>query len=249
MQLPLIGLLKYCPGCKQFKLAPDFCRNKSTPDGLQKQCRDCIKAYNWRPPIRKPNPDAVRECRVCKQPKSYQQLVKRKRVRDGVDTICLECNKVKVKDYGVEHPEWKSKYDRHHYIENREDIIEYQRAYYRKAKGTLRYIAATRTQWQNRRARKLSAPGRYTKENLLTQCKSQNNLCYWCSQPLMRKHADHYFPLSRGGTNWPDNIVISCPHCNHSKNNKIPFEEWQPPNALSDQLLPKTERRCQPRPA
>jgi 5-methylcytosine-specific restriction endonuclease McrA len=31
-------------------------------------------------------------------------------------------------------------------------------------------------------------------------------------------------PLDRGGSNGPENIVIACPECNHSKHNKLPHE-------------------------
>jgi 5-methylcytosine-specific restriction endonuclease McrA len=31
-------------------------------------------------------------------------------------------------------------------------------------------------------------------------------------------------PLSRGGTNGPENIVCSCPACNHKKSDKHPMD-------------------------
>jgi 5-methylcytosine-specific restriction endonuclease McrA len=41
-------------------------------------------------------------------------------------------------------------------------------------------------------------------------------------------HVDHVVPLSRGGSDGPENIVISCPRCNCSKSSKLP-EEWNRP--------------------
>ncbi|MBZ5623051.1 MAG: HNH endonuclease [Acidobacteriia bacterium] len=35
---------------------------------------------------------------------------------------------------------------------------------------------------------------------------------------------DHYIPLSKGGTNFPDNIVLACWPCNNRKRAKLPSE-------------------------
>jgi hypothetical protein len=41
--------MKTCCKCKNRKLESEFCKNKSTADGLQKYCRECKKqiAKNW----------------------------------------------------------------------------------------------------------------------------------------------------------------------------------------------------------
>lgn len=36
---------------------------------------------------------------------------------------------------------------------------------------------------------------------------------------------DHIRPLSRGGSNWPDNLACACASCNRSKNDKT-LDEW-----------------------
>lgn len=55
--------------------------------------------------------------------------------------------------------------------------------------------------------------------------KSQRGLCWWCGEPLKDDfHIDHRVPLSRGGTNDLGNLCCTCPHCNLSKNNKMPWE-------------------------
>lgn len=42
---------------------------------------------------------------------------------------------------------------------------------------------------------------------------------------------DHLIPVSRGGTNDPDNIVVSCRSCNRSKGDRLhwigPIERWR----------------------
>lgn len=70
--------------------------------------------------------------------------------------------------------------------------------------------------------------------------------CYWCGveggyiywsclhkqvigYPSCRDlEWDHWIPLARGGAHAdPFNIVMSCPHCNRSRNSRMPWE-WEP---------------------
>lgn len=46
--------------------------------------------------------------------------------------------------------------------------------------------------------------------------------CYYCGRELKReeKTIDHKLPVSKGGTNNMNNLVICCQHCNSVKNNK-----------------------------
>ena len=60
-------------------------------------------------------------------------------------------------------------------------------------------------------------------------------ICAYCdcdleNAPDIRHAIDHVMPLSRGGTNDLDNLVMSCQPCNSSKGDKILDEEWTPPN-------------------
>jgi 5-methylcytosine-specific restriction endonuclease McrA len=45
---------------------------------------------------------------------------------------------------------------------------------------------------------------------------------------------DHVIPLSRGGSNWPTNLVCACGQCNSRKCDKLPWLEWQPKNPLEN---------------
>jgi 5-methylcytosine-specific restriction endonuclease McrA len=48
-----------------------------------------------------------------------------------------------------------------------------------------------------------------------------------------RKHSpdsasvEHIIPLSRGGTNDPENVVLACRRCNFSKQDRL-LSEWRP---------------------
>jgi 5-methylcytosine-specific restriction endonuclease McrA len=69
---------------------------------------------------------------------------------------------------------------------------------------------------ENRRARKLNAPGSHTKEEWLAKVKACGGRCVYCgSQDRLVR--DHDIPLSRNGSNNISNIVPACRRCNSSK--------------------------------
>lgn len=61
----------------------------------------------------------------------------------------------------------------------------------------------------------------------LSSSLKNTNKCYWCSKIITKKNDkcyDHYYPLSRGGDNLIENIVISCRKCNAKKHAKDPIK-------------------------
>jgi hypothetical protein len=88
------------------------------------------------------------------------------------------------------------------------------------------------TYWRKRRAKKHGAEGKHTVQDISKLYKRQDGCCIYhglnprCHGELADSyHADHIIPLTRGGSNWPDNIQLLCPHCNISKGNKT-HEEY-----------------------
>lgn len=76
---------------------------------------------------------------------------------------------------------------------------------------------------QVRRARKMGAAGSHTLADLKARFEVHGNRCVYCgsSENLT---ADHMIPLSRGGSDWPANIVPACLRCNQSKHTRTYFE-------------------------
>jgi 5-methylcytosine-specific restriction endonuclease McrA len=88
-----------------------------------------------------------------------------------------------------------------------------------------------RVQSHRRRARKLENDGTHTAADIQAQYKSQKGRCWYCGKKVGDKYeVDHRVPLSRGGSNAPENLVIACQFCNRSKGAKL-VHEW------SDRLL------------
>ncbi len=50
--------------------------------------------------------------------------------------------------------------------------------------------------------------------------------CRYCGVKGGRLECDHVVPLSRGGSNEPDNLTAACFDCNRSKRDHL-LEEWQ----------------------
>jgi 5-methylcytosine-specific restriction endonuclease McrA len=98
-------------------------------------------------------------------------------------------------------------------------------------------IAAQRYRWQkanpdriaayhhNRRALALGNGGTHTFSDIQTQYNRQMGKCFYCGKKVGNSyHVDHIVPLSKGGSNGPENIAIACPTCNMRKNAKMPEE-------------------------
>lgn len=78
-----------------------------------------------------------------------------------------------------------------------------------------------------RRAKMQMIEGSFTQAEITELYEEQGGVCFYCSEPLGNDfHRDHYVPLSRGGTNWIENIVLACEPCNLSKGDKLPTE-WK----------------------
>ena len=71
------------------------------------------------------------------------------------------------------------------------------------------------------RARKKGAEGKHSATEVRMLFVGQNGCCAVCRSTLESNyHKDHIVALSRGGSNWIENIQLLCPSCNHRKGTK-----------------------------
>lgn len=95
-------------------------------------------------------------------------------------------------------------------------------------RNRVKWREGRRATTRNYRARKRGAAGRHSAEQITALLRAQRHRCWWCTKKLTKYHVDHRIPLSRGGGNDASNLVISCPSCNCSRRNQLPWEMATP---------------------
>jgi 5-methylcytosine-specific restriction endonuclease McrA len=160
-------------------------------------------------------------CKKCysKLPERKEYHAKDMRERRKKD---VEKYRAKERDRRERRSENRKIYHREYYDTNRESLCQYQVAWRKNNKEKYsNYMRAAS-------ARKRNAEGETTLEqwNLIVEYYCPNNLCPACGKEFDETKstdkitADHVIPLSKGGTNYPDNIQPLCHSCNSSKSNE-----------------------------
>lgn len=227
---------KVCSRCGENKFATveNFYRAKTGKYGLDAVCRACRAQQSIT------NREQIRERNRAYYETHKEQISEARRIFHAANKERLnqqsrewnQNNKEKRTEYNRNYwrqvrslnKEQENERARERYNANREEIRKRINAYRKadKQKESLR----RRIDNHRRRIRKLQAEGKHTTTDIQSQYNRQRGKCYYCGIKVGDTYdVDHIIPLSRGGTNWPDNIVIACPTCNASKGNKL-LHEW-----------------------
>lgn len=175
------------------------------------------KTRDWR----KKNPQKAKEAKR-RSEKRHPETVKARKQRSHVR--CKEKNNKRSVEWHHANKQHANEMSRNHYYENREDriaaVIQYQKD----------NPEQFRTVQMRRRAIELNAEGDFTAEDIVDMYEDQGGHCAYCGIGIFWDifrdvQIEHMTPLSRSGTNWPDNICLSCRDCNLSKHNKT-VVEW-----------------------
>jgi CRISPR/Cas system Type II protein with McrA/HNH and RuvC-like nuclease domain len=143
----------------------------------------------------------------------------------------------RVKQYQKENPEVKRRANRK-YKKAHPEIRNKQLKRYKK-----RYPEKAKAHKQKRRARKAGAEGSFSGWELNELFAWQEGRCHYCGEYLYSKweegrapyDIEHKIPLSRGGTNYIDNIALACADCNSSKG---PLTEEEFKNGTTKDTVP-----------
>lgn len=222
-----ISPIKTCSKCRVAQPATTefFGRDKTRKDGLDPQCKACARAYYAA------NKEKIKARAAAWYAANPERAKERERIRREAHK---EENNVRAAARYAANPEGTKARARAYYVANKEEakrrVAAYREANLERIKEAGRAWKAAnplavRATNQKRRARKRTAEGTHTAADIERQYEAQRGRCYYCHEKVGDTyHVDHLVPLSRGGSNWPDNLVIACPHCNTAKHNKLPHE-------------------------
>lgn len=159
-----------------------------------------------------------------------------------------EVLKEKARQYYAENREQCREMGKKYYAENRELVI-WQAAQYAKENPEVRRRANRKYSKSHPEQRRLNDHRRRARKAKSTvgdglaittwekKWRSRKTVvCHWCRKRVKTSdvHVDHVVPLSQGGAHAVENLCVSCPKCNLSKNAKPP-EVWNA--SLSQPLL------------
>lgn len=174
----------------------------------------------------------LKKCSKCRKSLSLKYFYKDKSSKDGYQNYCKKCLDAVVHKYRVQNRVRVLQYYKDYDRINRDKKILFYRQYYL---DNIEYMKQKALDWtkkhpakklisnENRRARKAGALGRITIEDITKLYNEQNGKCFYCG--IMNKLTqDHKIPLSRGGSNQLDNIVLACQSCNSKKHTKTTEE-------------------------
>jgi 5-methylcytosine-specific restriction endonuclease McrA len=209
---------KKCSKCGEVKPATSehFNQEKSAPDGLQRWCKSCQSAAfrEWQTANRAKRNEAQRRWATTPQGQAQD---KRWRLANR-DSLFQQKRAYRAKTLAYRSAKWQT-----YYAANKQRLHSNKRVYRaanpEKAKGWVRIASA------RRRAHEVNAEGMHTLNDIKAQYKAQKGKCYYCKKRVGDTYeVDHVVPISRGGSDGPENIVIACFACNRAKHDKLPHE-------------------------
>jgi 5-methylcytosine-specific restriction endonuclease McrA len=220
---------KICSTCKEWKSVASFSRRQLGPDGYQANCKDCstAKAKQWN----KENSEKIRE-----KKRVYAEM-HREKIREYRRVYDLEHREKRlayIHAYDRANRERKSERRREFYRKNPEAQErdrgarrEFQRAHKEEQREReRRWIKANpdkkRATVHRRRAREQAAEGSFTDAEWSALKAFYNHTCLCCGkrEPEIQLTPDHVIPLSKGGSNFINNVQPLCRSCNSAKGDK-----------------------------
>jgi 5-methylcytosine-specific restriction endonuclease McrA len=155
--------------------------------------------------------------------------------KDPYSPYCRDCAHKSYRTWVAKNRPAKIEYLKKRRLLKQEEYRQYDAARWKRPEVKERrreVVRANRARYSSyahaRRAREVSAPGRFTSEDVARIRRAQGDKCAVCRCPLKGKgHLDHIQPLAKGGSNYPWNLQWLCKSCNPGKGDTDPLVYMQ----------------------
>lgn len=165
----------------------------------------------------------TRLCRKCGENKPSSEFHRDRTRSDGLHPYCKAC----IKAYHDTIVETKAETNRRWQKANAGKVVGYTSKWRQSNPDMARQNG--RRYWASRQG----ATGDYTLAEWQALCSWFGNVCVACGKAGIALHADHIVPLTKGGTNYIENIQPLCSPCNASKGNRR-STDYRDPARLAD---------------
>jgi len=189
--------------------------------------------------------EMLKTCKKCNKEKNVTEFFKDSRgYSGGYMAVCKACKTEKLYKWRIKNADKWRKYVKE-YCQRpkaKRRIKKYQDSERSKEMARVRERSnKTRTMRKNyllnnpEKARAFNARRNYKKRSILSKLTKLNDkirevlkekmgdLCFYCGEKSP-KTLDHLLPLSKGGDNDDENLVLCCRSCNSQKKNKTALE-------------------------
>lgn len=225
---------KQCASCGELKGAAEFYRKKTATDGLNSRCKACERkataAFNAKNPARAlekvkqwqaKNPAAVKAIKRRTWARNRERYLAERRAAYAENRN--ERRRLAAEKY-AQRPDLQAKAKaaaRRRYELCADEIKAYQVRYRQENPDKVLALA------HDAIARRAKAPGKTTAADWAAILEEFDHCCAYClghTSKVGKLSREHMKPLTRGGSNWPDNLVPACKSCNSRKNTKTVAE-------------------------